>query len=755
MNLFAGNLKRLLRSVSLSKDPQRLLLVFILTASGYLYSQNPALVRMDSVDFFENSVLLKNPYGGGFNFPQFSGMKLDDDSIVDLVVFDRGGEIFLPFLNPGTASGDDFVFAPQYMAGFPPGLNNFVLLRDYNCDGLPDIFTGTDGQGLDVWKNTSTGGNISFVQTYDEVKTTFGLGPVDLFINVSDIPSIDDVDGDGDLDVLSYESGGTRIVWHKNLAAENGNCDTLIFSVADECWGKLLENSGTNVLSLNVSCKGITGGQISNETRHSGSTVTTFDRDGDGDKEALIGDLSYPDLVFVRNAGDSNNALMDTVDYHYPFYDSPVNIDRFPIGFFYDVENDGLEDLLAGPNSGPSSMNYSNSWYYRNVGTANNAMFEMQRSNFIQNGMLDCGMGAFPVIFDANADSLPDLIVADHHHKPDAVNQKVQLRYYENTGIATHPAFSLITRNYADVQNAFSPAKESLVPTFGDMDNDGDADMIVGDKEGKLHYFQNTGGAGNAAVFTTLPVQDYHGIDVGDFSTPVLADMDRDGDEDLLIGEAFGNVDYFENTGTAAVPAFSSSPTFLTFGGVDVQLACCEGYSVPTVFENANGDYELMVGTDKGGLYHYTNVEGNLSGSFTLADTAFGQIWEGLYSSVAVGDLNSDGLQEYVVGNMRGGFVIYDGQVPTVDRGNPIAEAAKVNLFPNPSEGVFSVAVESPGKTLVELKVYSTSGIQIITIPCAGREAKIILSECPSGIYLVNAILNDGNNVWMRAAVVK
>ena len=75
-----------------------------------------------------------------------------------------------------------------------------------------------------------------------------------------------------------------------------------------------------------------------------------------------------------------------------------------------------------------------------------------------------------------------------------------------------------------------------LYPAFGDMDGDGDKDMILGTDDGKLQYFNNASGAGNPSNFQ-LAVPHYMSIDIGGVSTPQIIDLNRDGLLDLVIGE--------------------------------------------------------------------------------------------------------------------------------------------------------------------------------------------------------------------------
>lgn len=722
------------------------LLLLLLPAAGF----SQAMSRMDSVEVTENSVTFRNPFSGGLNFPQYSPMQLDGDGIADLVVYDAGGEIVLTFLHPGNGSVNEFKFAPEYSAQFPRSLKQFVLMRDYNCDGKEDIFTSSGDQGIDVWLNTSSGGNLSFVRVIHSLQTTYGLGPVRLFVGNGDIPAIDDVDGDGDLDVLAFESGGQRIEWHKNRAQELGNCDTLVFEVADECWGQVSEAGTSNVLTLNVSCKGITPPLPALSSRHSGSCITSFDQNNDGDKDVLVSDLIYPSVAYLRNNGTATAAHIDTVDYNFPFYDFPVNIYLFPASFLYDVNHDGLDDLLVGPNGAASSVNYDNSWYYSNQGSVQNMQFFQERENFLINQMVDAGKMFLPALVDHNGDGLLDIAAGNDNFRFDSVAGKTQFRLYENTGTATDPAFELVSRNWSGVATAFTPSKFNLAPAFGDLDNDGDPDLVVGEYEGMLHYFENTATAGNPASYT-LSQQNWFGIDPGFNSTPVLTDLDRDGDLDLVVGASNGDVNYYQNTGTESAPVFNSAPTFGPLGGIDVLPGGFTGFSAPAVFENSLGQYEIVVGTGEGRLYHYTQVEGNLGGTFTLADSSFGDIWEGKLSSPAAGDLNGDGIADFVVGNVRGGMSIYNGDL-TIDRAEPVTAGAACVLFPNPSQGEAWIAAQAGMGIIESVEVFSLSGEKVAESHPMQAKAHL-QSESAAGLYLVKVQLSSGRVSYLRWAI--
>ena len=141
------------------------------------------------------------------------------------------------------------------------------------------------------------------------------------------------------------------------------------------------------------------------------------------------------------------------------------------------------------------------------------------------------------------------------------------LHYYENTGSRSQPGFTERT-GAANPLDGIEVDYNSA-PTFADLDNDGDLDLVVGEWYGALHYYENTG-TRSQPNFTerTGAANPLDGIDVDYASAPVFADLDRDGDLDLILGEREGHLYYYENTGTRTeasfIPHSLSEPVLLT-----------------------------------------------------------------------------------------------------------------------------------------------------------------------------------------------
>ena len=77
-------------------------------------------------------------------------------------------------------------------------------------------------------------------------------------------------------------------------------------------------------------------------------------------------------------------------------------------------------------------------------------------------------------------------------------------------------------------------------PWLGDLDGDGDLDLLSGELEGAFFYFRNTGSATSPAFVQLVGTGPLGGEDVGQGSTPTAGDLDGDGDLDVVASETDG-----------------------------------------------------------------------------------------------------------------------------------------------------------------------------------------------------------------------
>lgn len=688
-----------------------------------------------TVPVIENGQLLKNAFAGGVNQPQFSPIDLNFDGIQDIVIFDKNGFIIMPFIQAGMVNSSDWRYDPQYIAAFPP-LHEWVLLRDYNCDGKADIFTsGENYATIDVYQNTSTVGNLSFAQTPISALT---FDSDTIRVATYDIPAIIDIDNDSDLDILTFDTQGWFVQYFKNTSQENaGNCSQLTYTSGSACWGNFREDGLNNTITLNVTCK---TDQIINtydQTRHAGSSICAYDEGGDGDKDLLLGDISFNNIVYLGNGGDINYANMNFYEYEFPESESKVELYAFPVAYYLDGDFDGKNDVIITPNL--HSSNYENVIFMQNIGNNTNHSFQEISRTFLQNTMIDCGSAARPVFFDEDSDGKLDIIIGNDRYKTSESNEYTGLTLYRNTGTTVQPQFTLVDRNYLDLKTMFNSLITgigSAHPTFGDIDGDGDKDMILGDYEGRVHFLQNNAAAGNPAAFVLMQ-QNYFGIDVGAMAMPQLVDLNKDGKLDLVVGEQMGNLSYYENTGTATNPIFSATPNNAFFGGIDVNPVCCQGFGAPYFFQNASGNFELLLGTENGNIWHYNNIDNNLTGNFTKTTSTFGDIQVGARSTISGGDVNNDGITDYLVGNMRGGIGFYSLANIFVASETAIS-ATNWTIYPNPTTNNVCNMRFDAGNGAGEIRLFSIDGKALYSQSIAENTKEITLQvpHLQAGIYI-------------------
>ena len=160
------------------------------------------------------------PWTGGMNSCQFSEIDMNLDGIKDLFVFDRFGNRKIPFLNGGQAETVDYDYAPEFADAFP-AFHDWVILKDYNMDDKPDIFTySNDFPGIIVYRNISQD-QLAFTLEVDSFLTSFqGGGHVNILTTDVDYPAIDDIDYDGDIDILTFWGLGSFVAYHTNQLME-------------------------------------------------------------------------------------------------------------------------------------------------------------------------------------------------------------------------------------------------------------------------------------------------------------------------------------------------------------------------------------------------------------------------------------------------------------------------------------------------------------------------------------------------------
>lgn len=716
-----------------------------------------------AIEFIKNGKSLQYPLAGGLNTPQLSVVDLNDDGLDDLHIFDRVGEVHLPFLSDGTK----YYYAPEYAAYFPK-IKNWLLLRDYNGDGIMDLFGYSDVPGVDgvlIYTGYYENGHIAFKRFtfnwfYNIISFQLTSGSrTQLYVSKIDYPAIDDVDCDGDLDILTFNVAGGYVEMYANRSVERGyGRDSLIFSLVEDCWGGFYESGFTKKVDLSPTKDGCYRSLDDVMVRHAGSTLLTFDTDNDGDKELILGDLSFNNFNYLLNGGDCQTAWMVQQDTAFPNYNVPLDLPIFPAAFYLDLNFDGKNDLAAAPSSVFISEDQEVLWWYENMGSNAQPRFEFRQKDFLVKEMIDLGTGANPAFFDYNADGLLDLVVGNTYiYDPEGAHE-ARLVLFENVGTKTTPKFNLANEDYLGMSR-FSANTNNFMPTFGDLDGDGDLDVLVGEDQGRLFYAENTAEPGKPAAFGDWQY-DFQTIDVGISSAPFIGDVNRDGLPDLLIGERNGNINYFQNIGTRQQPQFNPDPTALPntdrFGKVDARVpGYVAGYSVP-VLVDMSGKYCLLMGTDVGQIERYCGIEENFYNALIADNEQFGGVLVGAQSRLALADLDSDGVLEMIVGNQRGGLSAFKTNLPAggiVPVTEP-TEDFEIEMMPNPASDVLQIEVNNFPNEIKTLQLFNPAGQLMLQQSWSNEQITLNINHLPPGIYFAKIAVN-GKVATERVAVIR
>lgn len=703
---------------------------FILSIIIYFSLQENAIAQyqpINNIPFYKGGYELSAALAGGMNAAQFSETDFNGDGKKDLFIFERSSNTFITLLNSGEGI---YTYTPEYQSAFPQ-LTDWALLRDYNCDGLPDLFTYYIGS-TKVFKGVLIDGNLSFIQEkerityYDEDSET----DVAIYTSRTDIPTIDDIDGDGDLDILSFSVSNTTIRFYKNISFESGfSCDSLKYDLVEYCWGMLYEGFSCGGGDLGIVCKGGPDANIAREL-HTGSTSLTLDKDGDGDKDLILGDNSCNNLVYYLNGGDNEFAEMVSKDTLFPSNTVSYFAPDFPGIYLIDADNDGDQDLIATPNDDLLGLNTDNIWLYENLNTNDTFDFDFFADTFLVSSMVDAGNYSYPVYFDYNNDGLQDIVIGvNNTYGHDQIFHH-GLWLYKNIGTASSPAFLFITKDFASLDTY--PLNQ-LTPFFADADQDGDDDLFCGTYDGTIIYLENLSGPTGEAEFAD-PVFVYQGIDVGQNSAPCLFDMDEDGKLDMVVGEMNGNLNYYHNTGTVSDPVFTLENEI--FGGVDVrEEGYVTGYSKPFFFKNENDSINLLVGSQSGKIYLFNEIEDALLGEFYEADTNYLEFPSGTFISIMRSDIDADGKTDYLTGSIRGGIQVFERINP--DAITNYHSVNQFNIYPNPATTSITISLKTNLIAPHIVKIMNASGMLISQVEMKSEILQIPVHSFPNGIYFI------------------
>ncbi len=561
----------------------------------------------------EHGTAYRFPFLGGFNVPRPQFVDIDGDGDLDLIIQERTDELML-FENTGTAKQPQYTWRTDKYENLDVG--EWARFVDLDRDGDLDLLAEAKYSYIRYYRNEGNARQPRFVLAADSLRDPDGQP---IFADRQNIPNLNDIDCNGRPDLFLGRVDGS--ITRYELAGIDAHGVPSFRFVTDR-W------EGISIVAV------MTG------LRHGANTMFFADADHDGDADLFWGDFFEPGVLYIENGGSCAAPSLHAEPVNVRAVNDSVKTSGYNVPVLVDVDGDGDLDMVMGVLGGAYNPNLTGSdnlyFYQRDADT-----LRLVTRRYLST--VDVGSESLATLVDLDGDGDLDLLLAN---KIDAGHlEKSRVYRFENTGTRTSPRFAL--KDTLDFRPTFHQA-----PAFGDLDGDGDLDMLLGTWNQGVAFYRNDGSTREARF--TLVDSAYITLTRGSNSTPALGDIDGDGDLDLFIGEASGEINFYRNDGTRTAPKFVLvSDKFEDFN--------VGRRSTPTLVDiDGDGDLDLLVGAEDGGIFLFRN-NGTPRAPHFVADPSF-KVPLPHFSSPAFGDLNGDGVLDLVSGGLGGGVVYFQGK---------------------------------------------------------------------------------------------
>jgi uncharacterized delta-60 repeat protein len=594
---------------------------------------------------------------------------MDNDGDIDIIAATAGGSVNV-FLNNGSGT-----FSAPSGYGTGGANNNNIAIGDIDGDGYLDVATAHDNviSSVAVLRNNGSGGLVAA-----------GFSPVSLPANSQPRAiAMADVDGDGDLDIVTSNTNTSDVTVLLNNAGTFAPPTSLFPTLGISPWG-----------------------------------ITTGDFDGDGDIDIAVPNNGTNNVSVLlnaiqtqiitanptRNSNTSTPASL-TIGWNQPMTSATASLPA-PASLSHSLYAWGsMTGYRALPSGGTATQSGNTTTFtptkpFRPGEQVSLTVKDARATSGVQAKAVvyefRTKAGTGPATFyqtSTPAVGLDARTVATGDFDGDgdldlAVGSPASVDILLNDGTGTFTTGSQISSGALGGLNPWTV-------TAGDFNNDGAIDLAITGAGGSSAVYillNNANGTGTFAVssnYVTGIIQCWH---------LTSADIDGDGDLDLLVANTTGNtVNILLNDGTGTFTAGANlTPTF----GVNPRCVAVAD------FDN-DGDIDLAVGN----ISNYVNIWlNNGNGTFTAAP----DITTGLSSPVfvAAGDLNADGTVDLAIVN---------------------SGSTTVSVFTNSGAGVFTQALGSPFSTLSTNPVWVSLGdfdgngaLDIATVNYAGTNISIL-----------------------------
>ena len=575
------------------------------SSSPHSYTQQVYGIEVHGVD----GKRLDHPFHGGFNLPRPQLIDIDGDQDLDLFVQERTHTIKY-FENTGTPTEPSFTWRSDHYRDLDVG--EWYRFVDLDQDGDYDLIGETIYSYVRFFRNEGTARSPSFAAPLDSLPDSDG---VPLFMDRQNIPTIIDLDCDGKLDMFIGRVSGT-VLHYESIGTDTSGLPR--FQLVTDRFEDI------EIVSMFASL-------------HGANALSFHDIDQDGDHDLFWGDFFEAGILLIPNTGTCAEPNLRNEPIAYP-PDDPVKTSGYNSILFADLDGDRESELIFGVLGGAFNPNTSavENLYYMDPIPEGGLLL---KTKTLLSG-IDVGADSYPIFADLDADGDLDLLLSNKISTQDFNTGTIY--YFENT--SSPEQLSWQEREAFDIRGYYNPA-----PAVGDLDADGDLDMLVGTWNKGSLYFRNDGTprVPNFVLDESRTVS----LTRGSNSTPALVDIDADGDLDLFIGESSGTLNFYQNNGTSDTPIFDLISD--RFQEIDVGRR-----SVPRFADlDGDGDQDLIIGRETNGVALYMNTGTVATPVFTESDTLPASF--PILAVPAFVDIDADGDLDIFSGGLGGGLLFF------------------------------------------------------------------------------------------------
>ena len=563
-----------------------------------------------------DGIAYEHPWLGGLNQPRPQLADVDQDGDADLFVQERSGRI-MHFENVGAEGTPRFEWRSDRFEDLDVG--EWYRFADMDRDGDPDLLGESQYSHVRLWRNQgyvpSRAPGIGFPLWADSVRDAGGLP---IFSDRQNIPNAGDMDCDGLVDLFIGRLTGTVTRYEESRSSGAG---APRFSLVSDRF-------------QNIEIVAQLG------SLHGANTLALGDVDGDGDMDMFWGDFFEPGLLLIENTGSCDRPDLTGDPVPFP-PDAPILTSGYNAPTLADLDSDGDPDLVVGVLGGAFNPNRTSVDNLLLVEQRSAGEWVVRTRRMLSN--LDVGSESVPAFGDWDADGDLDLLVANKIADDGAETSRIYA--FENVGGNERPEFRGL--GPLPIEGSYHYA-----PALGDLDGDGFADLVLGTWQDGLFVYRNRGELGSREDrWSAEPVADLQ-LSRGSNAVPALGDLDGDGDLDLLAGESSGEVNLWRNDGSVSEAAWVLVTDRLA--GIDAGRR-----SAPALGDwDGDGRPDLLLGSESDGVSLWTNNSDAGEIDFAPAGTLVSDA--PTFATPAPADADGDGVLDLFVGGIGGGVVFYE-----------------------------------------------------------------------------------------------